>query len=224
MRKNLTPYRFRFLVIIIVSILFSLTVQAEQRSKRIPNPNDSLRFQSPFMDNKKREAPFSISVNPSDPEIIPTVLPNPQRIDQDNLEYWISYSISATQLRWNVRHPGVYASKCLVGFVKSNVDVIISFEGFEDLRSFNSPAQTLETYYSASILDLPIEQLQWHRASDFNSPEHSLLIVKNEVTETAWSLWNKIGVTNLLSSGDYSDDASITFIIVNLTPWTDPGL
>ncbi len=213
------------LVIIAVIILSSLTVQAEDRYKGTFNTNDSLRFQSPLKGNDKVEVPFSILVNPKHPQIITPIMLDYQLISQAKSTCpWISYSLSATQWSWNVRRSGDYAAKCLVGTIKSNVDVVIHFEGFEDLSSSNSPTQNLETYYSATILDLPIDQLQWHRASDFNNPEHDLFIAKNPTIATPWNLWNKISVKNNISADEYKDDAFIDFLMQNNDTWTDPKI
>lgn len=224
------------LVIIAVIILFSLTVQAEHRYKGTFNTNDSLRFQSPLKGNDKGETQSNLKKNTSQGKPAPILIDPRNAIGFENEtlgidvmvlkkeEYWISYSLSATQWSWNVRRSGDYAAKCLVGTIKSNVDVVIHFEGFEDLSSSNSPTQNLETYYSATILDLPIDQLQWHRASDFHNPEHDLFIAKNPTIATPWNLWNKISVKNEISADEYEDDAFIDFLMQNNDTWTDPKI
>lgn len=223
MHKKITILGSIPLVIIAVIISFSLIVQAEHRYKGTFNTNDSLRFQSPFKGNDKGEVPFSILVNPEHPQIITPIMQDYQLISQAKSTCpWICYSLSATQWDWTVRKPGDYAAKCLVGTIRSNVDVVIHFEGFEDLSSTNSPTQNLETYYSATILDLPIDQLQWHRASDFNG--HDLIIPQNPTDPTYWSLWNKISVQNNISADEYEDDAFIDFLMQNNDTWTDPKI
>jgi hypothetical protein len=223
------------LVIITVIILFSLTVQAEDRYEGTFNPGDSLRFQSPFKDNDKSKIQSDPKKNPYQEKLMP-ILVDPRNtigFESETLgvygrileeEAWIIYSISATEWSWNVRRPGIYASKCLVGTITSNVDVTIHFQGFEDLSSSNSPPKNLETYYSATVLDLPINQLVWHRASDFNKPECDLFIAKNPMIQTPWSLWNKISVANGISADEYNDDAYITFLMQNTETWTDPKI
>ena len=136
-------------------------------------------------------------------------------------EYWIEYSLSATEWDWNVRRPGIYASKCLTGSITSNVDVLIDFNGFEDLNCPGVPNPNLETYYAVSVLPLTLGQVQWLRASNFNNG--NLLITANKDNPTPWYLWNKIFVNGSTSAGKYTDAAFITFVMQNVQPWLDLG-
>lgn len=234
MHKKIIIFGSIPLVIIAVIISFSLIVQAEHRYKGTFNTNDSLRFQSPLKGNDKSETQSNFKKNTSQGKPAPILIDPRNTIGFENEtlgadvmvlrkeEYWISYSLSATQWNWMVRKPGDYAGKCLVGRITSNVDVVIHFEGFEDLSSTNSPTQNLETYYSATILDLPIDQLQWYRASDFNG--HDLIIPQNPTDSTYWSLWNKVSVNNNISADEYEDDAFIDFLMQNNDTWTDPKI
>jgi len=222
------------LVIITVIILFSLTVQAEDRYKGTFNPGDSLRFQSPFKDNHKSKIQSKLKKNTHQKMPLPILIDprNTSIVESGSLgvnvrllegeEPWVSYFLSATQWDWKVRKPGNYAGKCLVGKITSNVDVVIHFEGFEDLSSTNSPTQNLETYYSATLFDLTIDQMVWKKASDFNA--HDLIIPQSPIDPIYWSLWNKVSVKNNISAGEYSDDAFVTFVILNTKTWTDPEI
>ena len=147
---------------------------------------------------------------------------------------WIRYSLSATLWKWMVRKPGIYAAKCLTGTVKSNVDIVINFKGFEDLETYHSIGdfnwsdkcsdQELETYYSATLSNLTVAQVLWHRACEFNNPQYDLFIPQNPLTPTGWSLWNKILVTNDISACNFKDNAAISFEIANLDLWVDPEI
>jgi hypothetical protein len=126
---------------------------------------------------------------------------------------WVSFHFS------KIRRPGEYAAQPVIGSITSNVDILISFSGFEDLTSSKSPTQSVETYYGVSIGNERVEEVEWARASDFN--EHTLLIEQNRTTPTTWSLWNKVCVKPDNSAIEYSDNAVITFVMQNTIPWTD---
>jgi hypothetical protein len=136
-------------------------------------------------------------------------------------EPWVIYTMSATQCDWSVRKPGDYAVKSLEGTITGNVDIMISFGGFQDLSSSKLPVQYLETYYSATLLNLTVGQVVWYRASDFNG-QH-LTIAQSPVNPVYWSLWNKVSVKNQISADEYQDDAVITFEMVNMMMWMDDG-
>lgn len=135
---------------------------------------------------------------------------------------WVSFHLSATQEKWDIRRPGEYAAECIIGSITSNVDILINFSGFEDLTSSNSPTQSVETYYGVLIGNQSVEEVDWARASDFNT--HTLLINQNPTTPTTWSLWNKVWVKAVNSAFEYSDNAVITFVMQNMSPWIDPDI
>jgi len=147
---------------------------------------------------------------------------------------WIRYSLSATLWTWTVRKPGVYATQCLTGTVKSNVDIVIDFTGFEDLKTPpllkglhwdpKCSDKEIETYYAAALSNLTVDQVSWHRASEFNNPLNNLLIPQNPLIATSWNLWNKISVTNDISACNFKDQAFITFEVANSDMWIDPEI
>lgn len=147
---------------------------------------------------------------------------------------WIHYSVSATEWGWFVRKPGNYASICLTGTIASNVDLVINFMDFGDFRtpirigapmwSLECQNKELETYYSATLLDIPASEVEWHRAIDFNKPENDLFIPKNPNEGTHWNLWTKICVTADVSACTFIDRAWLSFEMGNTKTWTDPEI
>jgi len=135
---------------------------------------------------------------------------------------WVKFHLSATQWTWNVRKPGSYAAKCLTGTITSDVDMLIEFSGFEDLYSSDPPRQNVETYHGVLIGNERVEEVEWVRASDFNA--RILLIKQNPTTATTWSLWNKVYVKPGNSAFEYSDDAVITLVMQNMSPWMEPDI
>jgi len=218
-KKKRSGWSILTVTIIIIALSFG-GVRAEQKSDETFNPNDSLRFSSPRWNKTDGQAPFSVFGDSGQTEALNLPSPDQEITQKAPTDIWISYSISGTRLIWDIRGSGEYVGKCLAGAVKSNVDLLIRFEGFGDLQSFEYPGEKLETHYSATILDLPVEQLHWYTGSDFNN--YGFLFVPKEATETTWSLWSKITVTDELLSGMYSNDASIIFLIRNVTAWVDP--
>ena len=135
---------------------------------------------------------------------------------------WLRFHVSATQWQWLIRRPGVYAAECIIGSITSSVDILINFSGFEDLCSSDPTTQNVETYYGVSIGNQNVEEVEWVGAADFN--RHPLLIKQNPVAPTYWNLWNKVSVKQGNSALEYSDDAVITFLMQNTTPWIDPDI
>jgi hypothetical protein len=139
-------------------------------------------------------------------------------------EPWVTFHVSATQWEWNIRRPGEYAAQSVVGSIIGNVDILISFSGFEDLKSSNAHTGIVEAYYAASVGIQTVEEVDWATASDFN--KRTLLIKQDPDSPipVAWGLWNRVYVKTVNSATEYSDDAVITFVMQNTSPWIDPEL
>jgi hypothetical protein len=164
---------------------------------------------------------LSPDTNNSGATLLVKMTPDEYELCPPRKKYWIEYSLSSKEWDWRVRKPGIYASKCLTGTIKSSVDVLVDFNGFEDLCPVVKPAAKLETYYAASVSPLALAQVQWLRASNFNNGD--LLIKANATTPTPWYLWNKISVNGSTSAGKYTDAAVITFVMQNVQLWLDLG-
>lgn len=137
---------------------------------------------------------------------------------------WARFHLSATQWEWNIRRAGDYAAQSIAGTITGNVDIVISFSGFEDLHCSNPHTPTVETYYGASIGNRRVEEVDWASASDFNT--RTLLVRQhpNSQEPVGWGLWNRVRVRTDHSATEYSDDVVITFAMQNMSPWTDPEL
>jgi hypothetical protein len=198
--------------------------------KEIDGPRNSLlpgmENQADLRKNTMQVIPPPILIDPRNPVTVESgSLGVGLMLSKPICRPWVSYSLSGSRCKWKVRKPGVYAAKCFTGTIKSNVDIVIHFAGFADLKSgFKCGHQEMETYYSATILDLTIDQVEWHTASDFCEPENNIFIPENPMIETPWNLWNKISVTSDNSACKYRDHAKITFVMVNVKTWIDPAL
>jgi hypothetical protein len=141
---------------------------------------------------------------------------------------WIDWSLSGTHWKWFVRKPGNYGGDCITGWMASNQNVEIDYEGFE-------PLKYIPTGDKPSVVDtIPI----WYAAGDFVTPPpkgHPAWIwcrALNARSDTIWDsealhngiqwkLWNYIHVVECNSACKYEDDATITLRLLCQKPWID---
>ena len=199
--------------------LGSSSILAQDKDKPVNSGAVKGDAQSGLNRNPYRVAPNPVLTDPRDQVAVESGSLDVNLLLMRSQEPWASYSLSATQSDWNLRKPGNYAVKSLVGTVMGNVDVLISFAGFEDLSSANLPVQNLAAYYSASLLNLTVGQVVWYGAVDFNG-QH-LSIPPSPTDPVDWTLWNKVSMDSQKSSDEYTDDAVITFHLANTKTWTD---
>jgi len=213
-----------FLAVIAFSMVLDPPwVLAKDQSKPVSGPVFKSNWQSESQNSAKQVVPYRIIGDPRDQGIqVSESLLVDVKFSKGDSEPWARYSLSATQWEWGVRKPGDYSAKCLTGEVTANIDVVIEFSGFADLACSDAGGQTIAAYYGAFIGDKTVEQVIWSRASDFNG--QLIPIPTNPQIPTPWSLWNKISVTSRASANDYSDDAVITFEIINSGTWSDPEI
>ena len=138
---------------------------------------------------------------------------------------WVDWSISATRYDWRVRKPGTYAANSLTAILKSNSDVEVDFEGFDNLKyqgsdTFLGVDQTIETWYAYG--EGGPGGVKWIPAVALNGTG---ALVKDSCalhTGYSWKLWNKIKVTDCNSACEYNNDAKITLVLMNQKCWIDP--
>ena len=61
---------------------------------------------------------------------------------------WINFSFTGTRWDWFVRKPGWYAANCITAKVASNGDILIDYEGFDDLVSLMGNPTPIPIWYS----------------------------------------------------------------------------
>jgi len=139
-----------------------------------------------------------------------------------SIAQWIEWSISGTRWDWRVRKPGTYAGDCISATIKSNNDVLIDYDGFEDLHSDSSVTQDIPIWYGfGETLDQVISN-GWVRSTDLNADDDLLLDSEDLHAGLSWKLWNKIEVLPCHSSCEYEDEATITLVLQNVKMWIDP--
>lgn len=155
---------------------------------------------------------------------------------------WSEWSISGTKWQWFVKKPGTYIADCIVFKLKSNGDIEIGFEGFDDpyytVTPDPSQTATIETYYGYSFgsgsggpgtVEPGNGGSGWLRAADLNDetlliPEFfSLLTHKYSLHDgIEGHLWNKITVVDCNSASTYRNTGIIYITLKEQKPWIDP--
>ncbi len=137
---------------------------------------------------------------------------------------WISWSISATRWDWRVRKPGKYAADCITFWMKSNNDVLVDYEGFEDLQYQGTGGvnQSIATWYAYSATGASTPPTAgWVTAANLNGHDD---LVEDSVDLHAglsFKLWNMIEVVDCNSSCEYEDEATVTLVLQNIKDWID---
>lgn len=155
---------------------------------------------------------------------------------------WSEWTISGTKWQWFVKKPGTYIADCIIFKIKSNGDVEIKFEGFDDPSYVETPhpsqTATIETYYAYSFgsgsggpgtVEPGNGGSGWIRAEDLNGeslliPEFfSMLTHKYSLHDGIEAhLWNKITVVDCNSASTYRDTGTVYITLKEQKPWIDP--
>jgi hypothetical protein len=141
---------------------------------------------------------------------------------------WVNWTIGGTHWKWFVRKPGNYAGDCITGWLQSNQDVKIDFEGFEDLLySADNPKPSVNPiipiWYAAGdfVTPPPKTDPAWRTAAQINTDDPIIEDSQALHDGIQWKLWNYIHVVNCNSACKYEDDASITLYLMCQKPWID---
>jgi hypothetical protein len=143
---------------------------------------------------------------------------------------WIDWSMTGTNWNWFVRKPGWYAANSITAQVASNGDVLIDYQGFENLVSVegNNHDNEIEIWYSYGPTISEAVQNGWRTAEALNEDddlldESELVEAPNDLHEgIGWKLWNRIYVSNCNTACEYEDEAMIVLTADQQKPWIDP--
>ena len=138
---------------------------------------------------------------------------------------WVEFSHSGTRYDWRIRKPGTYGANSLTFTLKSNSDICIDFEGFENLKynaseKFPGVNQEIETWYAYGEGENPGE-LSWFPAAELNEIDALVEDSCDLHAGLSWKLWNKIRVVECNSACEYQDDAMVTLVLMNQKIWID---
>ncbi len=140
---------------------------------------------------------------------------------------WIHWTLNNQGWDWKVMKPGCYAANCITFWVASNGDVMIDYEGFDDLVGNNEHKDSIDTYYSWGGSPDVAEQHGWVRAIDLNSDDD--LLDESELNDVPndlhfgieFKLFNKLCVVECNTACEYYDDATVTLILQQQKDWVD---
>jgi len=141
---------------------------------------------------------------------------------------WVEWSLSGTQWTWLVRKPGTYAANCISATLKSNYDVDIKFDGFNDLE-VQEPGKSVNPFIPIYYAYGPGGEGGGPPPPDAFIPAEELngldcLVPDSERLHEgrSWKLWNYIEVLPCNSACEYQDDATITIELKGVKIWIDP--
>jgi len=136
---------------------------------------------------------------------------------------WIEWTLSGSRYDWRVRKPGTYAANSLTATLKSNSDVEVDFDGFDNLQYLGDDGvkEDIDTWYAYGEAGNPGE-LEWIPAGRINDLDALVEDSCDLHAGYSWKLWNKIKVTECNSACEYEDDATITLVLMNQKIWIDP--
>ncbi|UCG60795.1 MAG: hypothetical protein JSV52_10735 [Candidatus Zixiibacteriota bacterium] len=136
---------------------------------------------------------------------------------------WVDFDLDWNQFDWFVRKPGIYAGNCIEGCVASNSDILIDYEGFEDLQPILAGNNPIEVYYGFETAQMnPLDPAYpWVRSFDLNFDDDLIIDCEDLHYGICWKLWNKITVIECNSACEYRDDAEIILTLLNQKEWID---
>ncbi|MEO0086717.1 MAG: hypothetical protein ABIK90_01400 [candidate division WOR-3 bacterium] len=141
--------------------------------------------------------------------------------DSISVAQWIRWSIEGTKTLWRVRKIGTFAGIGPIICVKSNEDVVMTFEGFENPTNGETE---IEKWYGFTDItgEHPSEVSQWISASDLNN--YTIRFgFSNGCQPQSIKIWEKIEVGQCDRACEYvdPDGATIILTLTVIKPWID---
>jgi hypothetical protein len=144
---------------------------------------------------------------------------------------WIVIDMNGDGFHWGVRKPGDYTADCVTLTFRSNYDVKVSFEGFDNLISLypdNCIDDTIEVMYAFSeqgSAPPPMGDPAWKTPAELNRGDF-IVPDSRELHWNGWSkhIWCLIHVSPCNTSCEYVDPnwATINLTLQRIKPWIDP--
>jgi hypothetical protein len=137
-----------------------------------------------------------------------------------SIAQWVDFSLQWDRYDWFIRKPGCYAGNCIEACVASNSDILIDYEGFEDLQPSIAGNNPIPVWYSIETGGGFAEaNAGWVTAAALNTLDNTLPDTQELHEGICWKLWNKICVIECNSACEYSDYATITLTLENQKDW-----
>lgn len=141
---------------------------------------------------------------------------------------WINFSFTGTRWDWFVRKPGWYAANCITAKVASNGDILIDYEGFDDLVSLMGNPTPIPIWYSFGASIQEAQDNGWVPGPLLNDDDDLLdeseywVDGRNFLHEgLTWKLWNRIHVVECNTACEYEDVALITLGLNQQKIWIE---
>lgn len=140
---------------------------------------------------------------------------------------WIDWTLATSRKDWRIRKPGKYASDSIDFTIKSNNDVLVSFDGFGDLEYLGPRDEdpgleyAIPTYFSVGASFAEADANGWVRASDLN--EWTYTFENSEALHYGYQLkfWQRLDVQPSNSSSEYENVGTVRLSVTNLKFWID---
>jgi hypothetical protein len=130
---------------------------------------------------------------------------------------WIDFYVTGTRWDWLIMKPGIYGGDCITFEVKSNGDVLVDYDGFDDLYSADACEQYIPIWYAYGQ---QIGGLEWIRSYDLDDSDDLIEeICPGHTFQT--KLWSRVEVVECNTACDYYDAATIKLILQNQKLWVD---
>jgi hypothetical protein len=138
--------------------------------------------------------------------------------------------MSHTNIHWEVKKPGVYATNGIVLIVVTSMDTQISFSGVEDLGLLGEGEPSTWYAFSETESYMPEEgsdvlageeeignfALDWKSADELNGTTLTITPPPNEITTKSYYVWNKIKADVHTQHGSYEDPDGFVITITFL--------
>jgi hypothetical protein len=150
-----------------------------------------------------------------------------------SIAQWCDWHMTGTRWDWYVRKPGFYATTCITANIASNGDILIDYDGFDDLESIegNEHNNFIPAWYSFGASFQGAIANGWVRAADLNNDDDLLdegyLNGQNNPagwnlhTGITWKLFNRIQVVDCNTACEYADEAEIVLCLEGQKPWIE---
>jgi hypothetical protein len=143
-------------------------------------------------------------------------------LDSISVAQWIRWSIEGQKTLWRIRKIGEFCGMGPVICLKSNEDVVMSFEGFQNPT--NGETEIEKYYYFTDTTTVePDASWQWISASDLNNYTIRFEF-PNGCHPQSIKIWEKINVEQCDRACEYVDPEGATIVLTLqvIKDWIDP--
>lgn len=138
---------------------------------------------------------------------------------------WAVWKLGATGWEWYVKKPGVYAADYIDFYIKSNGNITVKFEDFDNLKfvpETKGPEgvdQEIEFWFAYTEAGATPDK--WYTPRELDCTP--FLIEDSSMLHEGltYKLWNKINVSECNTAGTYKMKGRVVLTLANQRPWID---